>query len=204
MKLNRRDTLKLIAAASVGTAIPGCTQQTLDRASDRLAAIGTKALVDREPVVLTAHEYQTVQVLVDYIIPADDRSGSATDAGVPAFIDFVLEDTMEESPSVTTSFRGGLALLDRECTSRFGGRFVELAADQQTAMLDQIAYPDDVRPEFERAARFFTQLRDLTASGFFSSKMGVEDLGYVGNMGHPSWDGCPAEALDRLGVSYEA
>ena len=197
--MNRRDTLKLIAAASVGAAIPGCTRENLDVAAERVAAIGSTELATRIPSVLTAHEFDTVRILVDYIIPRDDRSGSATDAGVPVFIDFVLEDV----EGVATPFRGGLALLDRECVSRFGGRFVELASADQTKMLDLIAYPGDVDPEVERAASFFTLLRDLTASGFFSSRMGVEDLRYQGNTAY-AWDGCPPEALNHLGVSYDA
>jgi hypothetical protein len=136
-------------------------------------------------------------VLVDYIIPRDERSGSATDAGVPAFIDFVLEDV----EGLATPFRGGLAILERECRQRYGVPFVALAAPDQVAVLDLVAWPADVAPELERAAKFFTLLRDLTASGFFSSRMGVEDLQYQGNTAY-AWDGCPPEALSHLGVSY--
>lgn len=198
--MNRRDTLKLLAAASVGAAIPGCTDEAVDRAAERVAAIGSAELANRTPVILSQHEYATVEVLVDLIIPADDRSGSATDAGVPAFIDFILEDV----EGLDVPFRGGLALLEHESLARFGGRFVDLAPNDQTAMLDLIAYPDDVEPGLERAAAFFTRLRDMTASGFFSSRMGVDDLRYTGNRGQATWDGCPAEALNHIGVSYDA
>jgi len=198
--MNRRDTLKLLAAASIGSAIPGCTSRDVDRATNRVALAGADALANRTPQVLTPHEYRTVEVLVDHIIPADDRSGSATDAAVPAFIDFVLEDV----DGMATPFRGGLAWVDHHCKREFGKVFVELDAQQQTEVLDAIAYPGDVSAGMEPGARFFTMLRDLTASGFFSSKVGVDDLGYTGNTPQPSWDGCPPEALAHLGVSYEA
>lgn len=198
MNMNRRETLKLLAAASIASAIPGCTSRDLERSAARVAAIGSEELATRTPQVLSAHEYRTVEVLVDYIIPADDRSGSATDAGVPAFIDFTLEDVAD----LVDPFRGGLAWLDAHCETEHGGRFIDLNTEHQTATLDTIAYPDDVTGELEDGMRFFTLVRDLTASGFFSSRMGVEDLGYIGNTA-ALWDGCPQDSLDHIGVSYE-
>jgi len=198
--MNRRDTLNLLAAASIGSTIPGCTTRDVDRAATRVADAGATALANRKPTVLSQHEYGTVEKLVDLIIPADDRSGSATDAHVPAFIDFVLEDV----EGIATQFRGGLAWMDHHCKRTLGKVFVDLNAQQQTEVLDTIAWPDDVPAGMERGAQFFTLLRDMTASGFFSSKIGVDDLGYMGNTPQASWDGCPPEALERLGVSYES
>lgn len=197
--MNRRDTLKLLAAASIGSTIPGCTARDVDRAAARVEQTGAAALANRTPQVLTQHEYRTVETLVDIIIPADDRSGSATDAAVPAFIDFVLEDV----DGMATPFRGGLAWVDHHCKRTYSKVFVDLNEQQQTEVLDAIAWPDDVPQGMEPGAQFFSMLRDLTASGFFSSKMGVEDLGYTGNTPQASWDGCPPEALEHIGVSYE-
>jgi hypothetical protein len=156
-------------------------------------------LENRTPTMLTEHEYKTVHVLVDHIIPADDRSGSASDAGVPAFIDFMLED----SEPLRTPITGGLAWLDHFCTSRYGSTFVDSTPDQQTETLNAIAWPDTADPAHHAGVKFFSAFRDLTASGFWSSRMGVEDLGYKGNTAVASWDGCPEPALNHLGVEYD-
>jgi gluconate 2-dehydrogenase gamma chain len=137
-----------------------------------------------------------VRVLADLIIPKDARSGSATDAGVPEFMDFMMVD----DPARQTPMRGGLAWIDLECQERFDKRFLECDAGQRTVVLDDIAWPQKARPEFAHGVAFFNSFRDLTASGFFSSKMGVADLEYTGNVMVPEWKGCPDEALRKLGV----
>ena len=152
-----------------------------------------------KPKFFTAHEYATVRVLVDLIIPKDARSGSATDAGVPEFMDFMMVD----DPARQTPMRGGLAWIDLECEDRFDKRFLECSAEQRAAVLDDIAWPQKARPEHMHGVAFFNSFRDLTASGFWSSKMGVTDLDYTGNVMVPEWKGCPDEALTRLGVARE-
>jgi hypothetical protein len=200
MTLTRRESMKLMALAGLATTIPGCMPSDVDRAAERVATAARQLpLADRVPTVLSAHEYRTVEVLVDYIIPADDRSGSATDAGVPAFIDFILEDA-DDPATLETPFRGGLSWLDYQCTRRYETTFVTASAEQQVDMLNAIAWPDTAEPGMEPGVRFFTMLRDLTASGFWSSRMGVEDLGYTGNRPQASWDGCPPEAVAHLGL----
>lgn len=200
MALTRRESLKLMALAALGSTIPGCGPSDIENAATKVAAASrTMPLADREPTVLSRHEYETVKVLADWIIPADDRSGSATDAGVPAFIDFILEDT----DGIEEPMKEGLAWLDDFCTSTGGSTFVGLAVAEQEAVLNRIAWPDDVAAGLERGAEFFTLMRDMTASGFFSSKMGVEDLGYMGNTANPSWEGCSHEAMEHLGLSYD-
>ncbi len=137
-----------------------------------------------------------VRVLVDLIIPKDERSGSATDAGVPQFMDFMMND----QPPRQTAMRGGLAWIDLECQDRFDKRFLECTAAERAAVLDDIAWPAKARPEFAQGVAFFNSFRDLTASGFWSSKMGVQDLKYMGNVMVPEWKGCPDEALKKLGL----
>jgi Gluconate 2-dehydrogenase subunit 3 len=151
-----------------------------------------------DPKFFTAHEYQTVQVLVDLIIPKDDRSGSATDAGVPEFMDFILDEYHDEQ----TAIRGGLAWLDLECETRFGVTFVSASAAQRTAILDDISWPDKAKKELSHGVAFFNRMRDFTASGFYSSKVGVDDLRYMGNKFVAEWKGCPEPVLKKLGVSY--
>jgi hypothetical protein len=155
------------------------------------------------PKFFKPHEWATVRLLADFVIPADERSGGATDALVPEFIDFVLDDPLAEPREreiLQTQVRGGLAWLDRECRSRFSKPFVDCAAAERTAVLDDIAWPEKARPELLPGAAFFTLFRDLVASGFWSSKMGVEDLQYTGNTFVGEWKGCPPEVLAKLGI----
>ena len=151
------------------------------------------------PKFFTRHEYATVVVLVDLIIPKDERSGSATDAGVPEFMDFMMID----QPARQTAMRGGLALVDHVCETRFDKRFVECADAERRRVLDDLAYPAKVDRALTQGAAFFSSFRDLTASGFWSSKMGIEDLQYMGNRPVAEWKGCPSEALEHLGGKYE-
>lgn len=143
----------------------------------------------------TDHEYETVRQLGNLIIPADDRSGNAEDAGVPEFIDFMMMDR----PEYQTPIRGGLNWLDYQCESQFNKPFINCSEAQQTEMLDKIAYPETAAPEMQAGVAFFNRFRDLVASGFWSSKIGIDDIGYMGNQPY-DWQGCPDEALHHLGL----
>jgi hypothetical protein len=151
------------------------------------------------PKFFTASEYRLVRVLADIVIPKDERSGSATDAGVPEFMDFMMID----QPTRQIAMRGGLAWLDVECQKRFDKPFLDCADAERTAVLDDIAWPSRARPEMAHGVAFFSSFRDLTASGFWTTKMGIEDLQYLGNRSVARWNGCPDEALKQLGVSYQ-
>lgn len=189
-EISRRDALGLLAAVPLAAGLgpaPAAAERLLE---------ATKAAA--APKFFTPHEWRTVHVLADLIIPRDARSGSASDAGVPAFIDFTVNDR----PGMQTPVRGGLAWLDAESRKRFGAPFVELAEKQRTAILDDIAWPAKASPDLSQGVAFFTRFRDLTASGFYSSRMGIDDLQYRGNTVVMQWDGCPPEACSHLGVSY--
>lgn len=152
-----------------------------------------------QPRFFTPHEWQTLRLLVDIIIPRDARSGSATDAGVPEFIDFVMAE--RENDAGRTAMRGGLAWLDAECRERFGKEtFVAAAGAERRQLLDDIAWPERAPARLSHGVQFFNRLRDLTASGFWSSKMGVADLQYLGNAFVAEWHGCPPEQLRKLGL----
>ena len=183
------------AAALVWT--PAEAAQAHTHAQQARAAATTQSK-PYKPKFFTAHEYATVAVLVDLIIPKDERSGSATDAGVPEFMDFMMID----QPRRQVAMRGGLALVDRMCEEQFGKRFVACADQQRRQLLDQIAYTNEVPPARTQAAAFFSSFRDLTASGFWTTKMGIADLQYQGNAFVDEWNGCPEEALKKLGVRY--
>src|SRR5256885_5261236 len=143
--------------------------------------------------------FRSVRVLVDLILPKDERSGSATDAGVPEFMDFMLGDDTD----LQTPVRGGLAWLDRECDDRYTKTFVACTDVERAAVLDDIAWPRKAKPEHMAGVAFFNSFRDFTASGFFSSRVGIQDLRYIGNTFVAEWKGCPPEALAKLGVHYE-
>ncbi|MEP6473270.1 MAG: gluconate 2-dehydrogenase subunit 3 family protein, partial [Gemmatimonadota bacterium] len=118
---------------------------------------------------------------------------------VPEFMDFILND----QKGMQTPTRGGLAWLDTECRERFGQTFVLASDRDRRQLLDLIAYPAKAPKELSQGVSFFNDFRDLTASGFFSSKMGVEDLQYLGNVFVHEWEGCPPAALAKLGVKYD-
>ncbi len=185
--------LRLLGAAPLAA---GFTWTQAEAAQATKAAQTARRTAAYKPKFFAAHEYATVRVLVDIIIPKDERSGSATDAGVPEFMDFIMID----QPARQTAMRGGLAWIDLECEDRYDKRFLECTADERTAVLDDIAWPAKAKPELAHGIAFFNSFRDLTASGFWSSKMGVEDLQYTGNVMVPEWKGCPDEALKKLGV----
>ena len=165
----------------------------------RVAALVKDAPAPFAPSFFTAHELDTVRVLVDLIIPRDERSGSATEAGVPEFMDFMMLDR----PNGQTPMRGGLAWLDNEVFERFTKTFVAATPQEQTAILDDIAWPKKARPDVSQGVAFFNMFRDMTASGFWTSKIGITDLNYQGNTFVAEWKGCPPEALRKLGVHYE-
>ena len=199
MKTSRRKILQALTAAP---AVAGFawTEAEAQHAAQHAQAAAKKvtAAAPFKPKFFTAHEYATVRLLVDLIIPKDERSGSATDAGVPQFMDFMMAD----QPGRQTAMRGGLAWLDRECVSRFEKDFVSATPVQRTQVLDEIAWPQKATPALAHGVAFFNSFRDLTASGFFTSKMGIDDLQYMGNRFVPQWTGCPPEVMKKLGVSF--
>ncbi|HEX2781392.1 MAG TPA: gluconate 2-dehydrogenase subunit 3 family protein [Gemmatimonadaceae bacterium] len=200
--VSRRDTLRLLGLAPLAAAL-GWSTGGLERAATYVASLPVGDAPAAPLKFFTAREWPTVRMLADYIIPRDERSGSATDAKAPEFIDFMLMD--ETTPaSSRVAMRGGLAWLDTESRERFGGkRFIALTDAQRRQILDDIAWPKKARPEMSSGVAFFNRFRDAVASAFFSSAEGWKDLQYIGNTFNPNWNGCPRPALDKLGVSYE-
>jgi gluconate 2-dehydrogenase gamma chain len=205
-ELSRRDALTIMAivplAASLGTT-PAVIERAMaaaEEAQQQQQNAGQKPQPGvYKPQFFNPHEWRTVRVLTDLIIPRDARSGSATDAGVPEFLDFMMIDRS----SMQVQMRGGLRWIDNRSNAKFGKRFIALAVDQQKAVLDEIAYPDRAHADLSHGVSFFNFFRDMTAAGFFSSKIGVNDIGYMGNEWRHEWNGCPTEAMARLGVSHE-
>ena len=198
METDRRTMLRLLAAAPAAATFTWTEAEAQEAHSHAQAAQATtkKTGAPYKPKFFTPHEWATVTMLVDLIIPKDERSGSATDAGVPEFMDFMMTD----QPGRQTAMRGGLAWLDRECVTRFDKAFVDCTDADRTKVLDDIAWPKQAPPGLSHGVAFFNSFRDLTGSGFWTTKMGMQDLQYMGNVFVPEWKGCPDEVLNKLGI----
>lgn len=208
--MDRRKYLKTLAVGAVGTGVllEACAPEAKKEAAEVMPSGGLNydrypAEVEREKKLaeekfFDAHEMKTISVLVDIIIPKDETSGSATDAGVPAFIEFIAKDM----PQNKIPLRGGIKWLDIQCMKRYNADFASCTPQQQIEMVDEIAFPEKAKPEISQGVAFFNKMRDLTATGFFSSQMGIKDLGYVGNTPN-QWDGVPQEVLEQYGMKYD-
>lgn len=198
--MNRRETLKALGLIAAGTGVLATACNSEGGKADTV--IGPKQLPGVQDFehernqklyaekFFDAHEMATITVLVDIIIPKDEVSGSASEAGVPDFIEFIVKDL----PDNKIPMRGGLKWLDVQCQKRYDNLFIKCSNEQQLRIIDDIAYPKKVKPELKQGAAFFSLLRNLTASGFFTSEMGVKDIGYVGN--RPGvWNGVPADVM---------
>jgi len=217
-EIGRRSALRLIGTAPIAVAFTLGANEAAAAAEKAATAVkaaaGGKAYV---PKFFNPQEWKTVRILVDMIIPKDERSGSATDAGVPEFMDYLMNDPTDtdlQRERRQTAMRGGLAWINSVSERRFGHGFAEATEAERTTILDEIAYskdeqedeaemrePRDLRVMVKHGPSFFNSFRDLTASGFWSSKMGVDDLGYVGNRFVAEWKGAPPEVLAKLGLS---
>lgn len=200
--MSRRDAVKLLSMAPL-LGVLEWSAVDVGRAArfvNRLA----DATREYEPRFFTAAEWRAVNILVDYVIPRDDRSGSATDAKVPEFMDFMLSDELTATSDATrTAMREGLLWLDEECGRRFRRPFSDCSDAQRRQLLDDIAWPRRARPEMADGVAFFNRFRDMTAAGFFSSSIGWRDLEYQGHTFVTDWNGCPEPALRKLGVSED-
>ena len=197
--MNRREALTVIALAPFAAGAASSPVQVVQVAP---APPEPAQARPQQRKFFTEHEYALAVVLADLILPADERSGSASSAGTVDFIDFMLADEAT-SETARVQVRGGLAWMNLESRRRYQRPFLEVAAAEKTAILDDIAWPARARPEFSHGTAFFSRFRDMVASGFWSSQVGVRDLQYLGNVPVPVWNGCPPEALRKLGVSYD-
>jgi gluconate 2-dehydrogenase gamma chain len=152
------------------------------------------------PRLLSDPELATIAVLCDTIIPADEKSPSASAVGVPAWINEYVSAPYDGQQRALVQLRGGLVWLDREAEARFGKRFGALAEAERQQICDEICYLPKARPEHQAPARFFDMVRDLTAVGFYTTREGMRDLNYIGNVPLAEWKGPPPEVLKYLGL----
>jgi hypothetical protein len=155
------------------------------------------------------HQWETVKVLCDLIVPADERSVSASQAGVPEFIDdwIAFRTEQDGNMDLRAEIFGGLMWLDHDSNRLFEKTFVNASVDQQKQLLDRVAYPGKAAKDDSPWVAFFTQFRGLTVGGFFSSKQGVADLPYLGNRAVAEWKGCDPKVWaiieERMKTGYK-
>ena len=206
--MDRRKSLKLIATGvvAVPTVIAGCN--TSDK--KKTEPVEPTFSLDRNPdevkhekeilakgKFFTDHEMATIAVLADIIIPKDDVSGSASDAKVPEFIEFIVKD----KPGNQVPMRGGLRWLDMQCLKRYEKTFKDCSGQQQIEIVDQIAYPGKAKSEMKQGVAFFNLMRNLTATGFYTTAIGLKDVGYIGNT-PTQWNGVPDDVLKQYSLAY--
>ncbi len=194
--MQRRDAVKLFAAASLVAVGIGAPDIARAAEGARAALQGAPAY---KPVFFTSAEWPMVRSLAEWVIPKDARSGGATEAGVPEFMDFLMNDM----PRSQKWMRDGLTWVNAECNRRFKKSWMQCTSAQQKELLDAIAFPKKAAASVKPGVEFFTRFRDLTSSGFWTSRIGIQDIGYQGNTIVPVWNGCPEPQLQKLGVSYK-
>ena len=205
--MDRRKSLKALALGTLGgvALMDGCKPGDAKKeAANKSVADGFT--LDRQPEELqqyekvasqtffTEHEMAIITILADIIIPKDEVSGSASEAKVPEFI-------VKDMPDHQTPMRGGLRWLEIYTFKKFNKSFKDCSPEQRISIVDEIAYPKKAKKEVAQGVAFFNKMRDLTVTGFYTTKMGGEDLGYVGNRPN-QWNGVPDDVLKQYNIAY--
>jgi hypothetical protein len=202
--MDRRNSIKamVLGTVSVGVLIDACkskeTTVAVANDDDRMQEEKDYLVkVNAMPKFFDAHEMATITVLADIIMPKDKVSGSATDAKVPEFIEFIVKDM----PDHQIPMSGGLKWLDMHSFKKHEKAFIDCTKAEQICIVDEIAYPLKAKPAVAQGVSFFNKMRDLVTTGFYTSEIGVKDLGYMGNVPN-IWAGVPAEVLKQHGYAY--
>ena len=213
--MKRRDSLKALALTTFGIGVNTTSAKAenmpntegvfndlfKEKDTDKPGSTEEEKIRDRKikaDKFLTPSEMKVITILSDIILPTDGISGSASQAGVPAFIDFMVKD----KPEMQTPMRGGLKWMDVQCLKMFDKTFIDCTSAQRLTLIDLIAYPLKAKPEYSQGVKFFSLMRNLTLTGFYTTQMGFKDLGYLGNTPN-NWEGVPKDVLDKYGLSYE-
>ncbi|TBW27161.1 gluconate 2-dehydrogenase subunit 3 family protein [Gramella sp. KN1008] len=209
--MDRRESLRTLLIGGAGTSLllsckldegtdvselTDIKEKTFDYGRTPEEEARDEALLEQD--FYTDEEMKTIIVLSDIIMPGEGSAKPASEVGVPEFIEFITKDI----PSHQTPMRGGLRWLKNESYKRYEKDFIDLSQEEQIAIIEDIAYPNDVKPEFTQGAQFFSRIRNLVTTGYFTSKEGIEYLGYKGNSPNV-WDGVPEEVLQKHGLKYD-
>ena len=198
----RRDVVKVLALTPF--AAFAWSKEEMDLAA---ANVERYALTAQTLKFFTPLEWKNIGVLVDDVIPKDERGGSATEAKVPEFMDFILSDGNANN---RTNMRAGLGWLEQESLKRFATSYENTASADRHKILDDIAWPAKATDAFKAPiagnltpVTWFTSVRNLTAGGYFSSRMGYKAIGFMGGVSVPKWMGSSPEIMKKLGLSYD-
>lgn len=210
--MDRRKSIKalIVGTVSAGVLVEACKpgeekKEEASKPADAAASPETNRMKEEDEhykevvakTYFTPDEMATITILGDIIIPKDENSGSASDAKVPEFIEFIVKD----KPEHKIPMRGGLRWLDVQCLNKYDKPFKDCSQQQQIEMVDEIAWPEKAKPEMTQGVAFFNLMRNLVSTGFFTSQMGVKDLGYAGNVPN-QWNGVPEDVLKQYGLAY--
>jgi gluconate 2-dehydrogenase gamma chain len=210
--MDRRKSIKalIVGTVSTGILVEACNTENKKASEQQPGEAGPATTINRmkeeaeyekevrsKAAFFTPDEMATITILGDIIIPKDEVSGSASDAKVPDFIEFIVKDM----PQHQTPMRGGLRWLDVQCLKRYEKPFRSCTTQQQMEMVDAIAWPKKAKPEMAQGVSFFNLMRNLTATGFYTSEIGGKDVGYMGNVPN-QWNGVPADVLKQYNLAY--
>jgi len=189
--ITRRDVLKTLALGVAGGGVlqvipleaAELAHQTVHK--EKAAAPAGKYT----PKYFTPKQYETLTWLCDTIIPKDEKSGGALEAGAPEFIDLLTS----ENENFQLALGGGLMWLDTHCIDQYGKVFIECTPEQRKEILDLIAFRKNAKkdPVLSQGVAFFAFVRKMTCDGYYTSKIGIADLQYIGNVTRSEWPGCP-------------
>jgi len=207
--MDRRESLKsmIFGSMAVGLTLESCITETApDVIEDKIwkysyGRTPKEAAFDEELMLkqfFEDQELQTIQTLANLILPPNEH-GTIEQAGVVEFIEFMAKDV----PEFQVKIRGGLMWLNNYCNTNYNSSFTNCTEDQQKALLDKIAYPDMEAIEQVQEVQFFSLMRNLVLTGYFTSEVGIKELNYKGNMPNV-WDGVPQDVLDDHGLNYDA
>jgi gluconate 2-dehydrogenase gamma chain len=207
--MDRRKSIKALIIGSASTAVLIQSCETRDKKitapatanalneEDRMVEEKMVNKKLREATFFTQEEMATISILADIIIPKDEVSGSASDAKVPDFIEFIVKDM----PQHQTPMRGGLRWLELQSLKRYEKSFAAITEKQRLEIIDDIAYPNKAKAGMKQGVAFFNLMRNLTATGFYTSEIGVKDIGYAGNVPN-QWKGVPDDVLKQYNLAY--
>ncbi|WP_422079357.1 gluconate 2-dehydrogenase subunit 3 family protein [Ulvibacterium sp.] len=211
--MDRRKSIQtiILGAGASALAFHGCNTEG-GKASGEIPATDDTKYFGRTPEELerieklnaeqlfNEHEMETIAVLSTVILPPKEPHGGPIEAEVPEFIEFMGKDI----PEMQNTLLGGLMWLDHKSNTEFGKEFKSAALEQQKQILDTICFHDMEVPLDEQPLeiQFFHLMRALTMTGYYTSKVGIADLGYKGNQPNV-WDGVPQDVLDQHGVAYD-
>jgi len=187
--ISRRDVLRTLAMGMAGGSVLQVIPLEAAELAHQMVHKEKAAAGKYAPKYFTPKQYETILSLCDAIIPKDEKSLGALEAGAPEFIDLLTS----ENQDYQLALGGGLMWLDTHCIDQYGKTFMECAPEQRKEVLDLIAFRKNARKDhsLSQGVAFFAFLREMTCDGFYTSKIGIEDLQYIGNVTRGEWPGCP-------------